>query len=70
MQNPNMTTHRAKEIICNFMNEISTKMDFPKEDWEPWLKTEIGMSDAEIDELKADGLFREPEEFAVLEPAE
>lgn len=51
---------REKIIINNILAEICDKTDIQKDQYESWLKLEVGMTEEEINELKADGLFPEP----------
>lgn len=51
---------RRNLLIHNILCEICDKTDIPKEQYEPWLKLEVGMREDEIEELKALELFPEP----------
>lgn len=42
---------RETEIIHNLINEIMTKTEFPPEQLDSWLKTEIGMTEEELAQL-------------------
>lgn len=47
-------------LINNLLSAIVEQTDIPKEQYESWLRTEIGMSDDKIRELKQFNCFPEP----------
>ena len=58
-----MDSDRCKIIINNLLTEIIEKTDICINDnntYYSWLINEVGLTDAEIDELKKDHLFPEP----------
>mgnify|MGYP000549065842 CR=1 FL=1 len=58
-----MESNRAKILINNILAEVSTAWEDNKQGYTDWLKTDIGMTDEEIAELKEDNLFPEPTEI-------
>ena len=48
---------RSKCLINNILIKLVNEADFPLEDLEPWLRTEVGFTEEEISELKAEGRF-------------
>ena len=48
---PKMTTDRAQIIINNLLSEITSKIPMSQETYITWLKTEIGLTQDEIDEM-------------------
>ena len=51
---------RKDIIINNLLSEICSKTDIPREDYLPWLRTEIGLSDEDIDDLINEGCLPFP----------
>lgn len=59
-----MSTQRAQQLINNLLVNLVRYTDIgdmPKEDYENWLKTEIGFTEENIAELYEAGLFPYPE---------
>lgn len=51
---------REKILINNLLTAICDTTDIAKDQYEDWLKLEIGFTDEEIQELKDKDLFPEP----------
>lgn len=55
-----MDSKRCKELINNILSDICNVTDIPKGQYIPWLKSEVGMTESEIKELKTEGLLPMP----------
>ena len=48
----NPTPTRNEIIINNILSQVCSFTEMPEDQYLPWLKLEIGLSDEEIDHLK------------------
>ena len=59
-----MDKQRALILISNLLCEIVDKVwEGPLEQYESWLKEEVGFTTEEITELKTEGLYHEPNDY-------
>ena len=56
---------RSKQIINNLLYEICSKTELPQEQYEMWLKTEIGITDKELNELAESDCLPQPNMFEI-----
>lgn len=63
MMNPPETKNpeRRDIILNNILAAICDATEIQKQQWIPWLKTEVGMTDDEISHLKEVNCFPEPQ---------
>ena len=55
------TATREEQIINNILAEICKCCDFPSDQYIPWLKEEVGLTDTEIERLQAVNCLPMPE---------
>lgn len=58
-----ISNERLCQIINNVLVEISRYADMDRDTYMSWLKTEVGISDKEIEILNDDGYFPMPMEY-------
>ena len=60
-----MLDTRSKQIINNLLYELCRTTEISQEQYEMWLKTEVGITDKEIQELKGSDCYQEPSMFEI-----
>ena len=53
-------SQRESILINNLLSEICKADAIPREQYIPWLKSEVGFTDQEIEDLRNNDLFPEP----------